>query len=589
MRSANLLTKEMKMNRRTAFIASLLIVLCLTASLTWAVEVRTNVRIPMGDGVDLSANIFLPESKGEFPVILMRSPYGKGDDKFGEGLHYAGDNYVYVSQDCRGKGQSDGDWDPFANEITDGKDTHQWVLAQEWCNGKIATTGGSYVGFTQWTAAAGAGDYLKAMFPAVPLVDPYHDCAYTGGAFNLALLMGWGTGVSYKPGDKLTTAGWKQDDWLNAYKMLPLNKWDTAVNKDIPYLRQWVAHTQFDSYWQTRTTSTRLDEITVPVFAVGGWYDIFAKSTIDHVNTVRKTSKSPLARKHAHVLMGPWTHGISWDGKVGELNFGKQSLINLGDIQKKWFDRWLKDEENGVEEWAPFRIFVMGENKWRDENEWPLARTVYTPYYLHSKGSANTLRGDGTLNTQKPKGESKDTFEYDPHNPVPTLGGCNLVNCPAGPYDQTKAQQRQDVLVFTSEKLTEPVEVTGPVKVILYAASSAPDTDWTAKLVDVHPDGTPYNLCDGIIRAQFRESMNTPSTIEPGKVYRYEIDLWVTSNVFLKDHKIRVEISSSNFPRFDRNPNSGLPFGTDTKLNKASQTIYHNARHPSHILLPVIP
>jgi hypothetical protein len=231
----------------------------------------------------------------------------------------------------------------------------------------------------------------------------------------------------------------------------------------------------------------------------------------------------------------------------------------------------------------------MGRNEWRDEQDWPLARTRFTPYYFHSKGSANTVEGDGILNTVKPGNESIDRFVYDPNNPVPTLGGCNLVGCPAGPRDQTRAEKRNDVLVFTSDELETELEVTGPVKVILYAASSARDTDWTAKLVDVHPDGRPINLCDGIIRSRYRRSSQEPTLIQPGKIYRYEIDLWVTSNVFLTGHKIRVEISSSNFPRFDRNPNTGAPFGKSAEIIKATQTIYHDIKHPSHILLPVIP
>lgn len=554
-----------------------------------AVDVRTNVRVPMRDGVELSANVFVPKAEGAFPVILMRTPYGKGDEKMGEGVFYAQRGYVFVSQDCRGRGQSAGGWEPFLNEASDGIDTHRWVLEQPWCNGKIGTTGGSYVGYTQWAPAPEAGDYLKAMAPVVPLVDPYRDVAYCDGAFNLAMLMGWGTMVAYGPGEAVSIAGWKQEDWQRAYGTLPLRQWDTVIGRRVEYLRQWVMHTEFDGYWQARTTITRADEIAAPIFAVGGWYDIFAKSTLEHVNTVRRTAKSAVAREHAHALMGPWTHGISWDGKVGQLDFGKQSVINLRDLQAEWFDRWLKDADNGVDDWPAFRVFVMGENTWRDEAAWPLERTQYVPYYFHSATSANGASGDGTLNAQSPGDEPADTFVYDPEHPVPTLGGCNLMHCPAGPYDQRMAALRKDVLVYTSEKLPKPLEVTGPVKVVLYAATTARDTDWTAKLVDVHPDGKAYNLCDGIVRARYRNAGAPPSLLEPDTCYRYEIDLWVTSNVFLKGHRVRVEISSSNFPRFDRNPNSGLAFGTDTQLNKATQTVYHDTARPSHILLPVIP
>jgi len=555
------------------------------ADATYEVEVQADAKIPMRDDVKLSANIFLPIADGKFPTVLARTPYGKGGTGGGPGRFYASRGYVYISQDCRGRGTSQGNWEPFVNEARDGKDTHRWILDQPWSNGSIGTMGGSYVGYTQWISAPNAEEYLKAMFPIVPLVDPYGDVAYVGGAFQLSLMMGWGAGVSGKP----AVRGWNNDDWHRAFRTLPLSTWDTAVGSEVQYLRDWIAHPHFDSYWKRSSIQGRRKDIAVPVYAVCGWYDLFAKSVLDHVNAVRTTSSSEHAKKHVHVLMGPWTHGISRDGRVGSLNFGKEAVVDLNAIRNQWFEHWLKGKETDVGEWPPYRIFVMGRNQWRDEQEWPLARTQYTPYYFHSKGSANASNGDGTLDTTKPGQEAVDRFVYDPDDPVPTLGGCNLGKCPVGPHDQTKAEQREDVLVFTSGELTSELEVTGPVKVVVYAASDATDTDWTAKLVDVHPDGRPFNLCDGILRARYRESANKPTLIEPGKVYRYEIDLWVTSNVFLTGHKIRVEISSSNFPRFDRNPNTGHAFGADAELQKAKQTVYHDAERASHILLPVIP
>jgi putative CocE/NonD family hydrolase len=555
------------------------------ADVTYEVEVWADVKIPMRDGVELSANVFLPKAEGEFPVVLVRTPYGKGGTGGGPGHFYASRGYVYISQDCRGRGASKGEWVPFMNEARDGKDTHRWILDQPWCNGLIGTAGGSYVGFTQWASAPSAGEYLKAMFPVVPLVDPYEDVAYVGGAFQLALMMGWGTGVS----GNSSVRGWNDEDWLQAFRTLPLATWDTAIGGRVQYLRDWVANPEFDGYWAPSSLRGRKREITTPIYVVCGWYDLFAKSVFDHVNAVKAKSHSEHARKHLHVLMGPWTHGISKDGKVGGLDFGKDAVVDLNAIQAQWLDRWLKGKKTGVEEWPPFRIFVMGRNQWRDEPEWPLARTQYTPYYFHGEGSANTLKGDGKLDKGAPGQEPADRYVYDPDDPVPTLGGCNLGKCPVGPHDQTRAEEREDVLVYTSDELTSQLEVTGPVKVVLYAASSATDTDWTAKLVDVHPDGRPFNLCDGIIRARYRDSADEPTLIEPEQIYRYEIDLWVTSDVFLPGHRIRVEISSSNFPRFDRNPNTGHPFGADAERQKASQIVHHDAEHPSHILLPVIP
>ncbi|MBN2593536.1 MAG: CocE/NonD family hydrolase [Sedimentisphaerales bacterium] len=580
----------MSKSARVILVLSVLLSLqtIIAAEKTFEVDVRTEVKIPMRDGVELSANIFLPKAEGKYPVILIRSPYGKGNEKHGDGLFYAGRGYVVVSQDCRGKGSSQGQWEPFANERNDGVDTQKWLLEQPWCSGSIGTAGGSYVGFTQWISAPNAGDHLKAMFPVVPLVDTYGDGVYIDGALNFALMMGWGSMVALKPGELVAMFTWKEQDWNKAFRTLPLNEWDSVLGRKIQYLRDWVAHPHFDEYWAARGIRGQWQDITVPSCSVGGWYDIFSRSVIEHVNAVRAESRSQDARKHQHLIMGPWAHGISQDGKVGDLNFGKESVINLRELQTKWFDYWLRGEKTGADTWPAFRIFVMGRNQWRDESQWPLERTKYTPYYFHSEGAANTVEGDGKLTTEKPSAEPSDEFVYDPNDPIPTAGGCNLVGCPAGPRDQSEVEKRNDVLVFTSEVLKNELEVTGPIKVVLYAASTAKDTDFTAKLLDVHPDGSPFNLCDGVVRAGYRDSKSEPSLIEPGKVYRYEIDLWVTSNAFLAGHKIRVEISSSNFPRFDRNLNTGEPFGTGTKFIRATQTIYHDKERPSHILLPVI-
>jgi putative CocE/NonD family hydrolase len=274
---------------------------------------------------------------------------------------------------------------------------------------------------------------------------------------------------------------------------------------------------------------------------------------------------------------------------LGERDFGEAARLDLGKLQFDWFQYWLKGQETDVEDWPAYRLFVMGENRWRGENEWPLARTDFTHFYLHSGGSANTRKGNGTLSLEKPEDEPADAFTYDPTQPVPTHGGNNLLLIPTGPFDQTKIEDRNDVLVYTTDPLTEPIEVTGPVRLVLYAASSARDTDFTAKLVDVSPSGKAFNLCDGIIRARYRNSKSEPSLIQPDQVYQYEIDLWVTSNLFLEGHSIRLEISSSNFPRFDRNPNTGNPFGTDTEFLPAGQTIHHSATFPSHLVLPIIP
>ncbi len=540
-----------------------------------------NVKIPMRDGVQLTANIYRPHVEGTFPVILMRTPYGKPNRDYGQAREFAKAGFAMVVQDCRGRGSSEGLWDPFRYDTKDGYDTQQWVEQQPWCNGTIGTAGGSYVGWTQWASAAEQSPFLKTMVPVVPFADAFHEIVYPGGAFQLSLSMGWGAavgGIQAKPAQ-----------FNDAFKYLPLNRWDEQFNHEVFFLRDWVQHSTYDDYWKLRGVKDRLNKVTIPTLNIGGWYDIFAKETLDLTTRVRKESDNRLARRNQFVIMGPWGHGPDTT-KLGELSFGAQARLDIGKRQLQWFQYWLLDKEIGVQDWPAYYLFVMGENQWRGEQEWPLARTEFTHYYFHSEGKANTRSGNGTLITAKPTEQPPDHFTYDANEPVPTRGGNNLMGPPTGPFDQSTLEDREDVLVYTTPILDHAVEVTGPVKVILHAASSARDTDFTAKLVDVHPNGKAYNICDGIVRARHRNSRVQAELLEPGTIYRYEeIDLWVTSNLFKKGHRIRVEISSSNFPRFDRNPNSGLAFGSDTELLKAKQTIYHDANHPSHLLLPVIP
>jgi putative CocE/NonD family hydrolase len=544
---------------------------------------EANVMIPMTDGTELAANIFLPKKGAPFPVLLIRTPYGKGNKANGPGKGYATNGYAVVIQDCRGKGDSKGTWDPFRYDADDGFDTQQWVGKQPWSNGKIGTAGGSYLGWSQWASAPKGSKYLVAMVPQVPFCNAY-DLAYDGGAFQLSLLMGWGSSVGGAPisGEKMP----------QTFRHLPLNQFDSQLDKKVPYLADWIAHPVFDDYWKQRGIGREaFDDIAVPILNIGGWYDIFSKATLDMVNEVGKQSRNHAIRRNQFAVLGPWGHGVG-SQKVGALDFGKAAALDVGELQFKWFEYWLKQKDTGIEEWPAFYLFVMGENVWRGEPKWPLERAEYTPYYLHSNGDAKDPNGSGALGTSKPQAADSgatDSYVYDPNNPVPTAGGNNLIGAPMGPFDQSEVEQRDDVLVYTSAPLEDAIEVTGPVKMILYAATTAKDTDFTAKLVDVHPDGKAYNLCDGIIRARWRNSRTDPELVEPGKIEQYEIDLWVTSNLFKAGHRIRVEISSSNFPRFDRNPNSGGPFGEDSEVFPATQTIHHGTKHPSHILLPIIP
>ena len=541
---------------------------------------ESDVMVPMRDGTKLATNLYRPQGEGRVPAVLMRTPYGKPGKNFGMAKSVVESGYALVTQDCRGRGKSEGTWDPFAFDIPDGFDTQEWVGKQPWCDGRIGTAGGSYGGWTQWATAPNASRHLRCIVAVVPFSDVFHDIAYTGGAFQLALMMGWGMGVG---GVHLLP-----EPLQRAYRHLPLNTFGDQFEKSIPYLNDWVKHSLYDDYWKQRGIGRRYADVRVPTLNIGGWYDIFSKATLEQTAGVRGTSKEHLVRRNQCVVMGPWAHGVG-ARKVGELDFGEAARRNVAELQIQWLNYWLRDQDTGVERWPAYHIFVMGENRWRAEAEWPLERTRYTSVYLHSGGNANSANGDGALAMEKPKDEPPDRFVYDPDDPVPTTGGNNLVGAKLGPVDQREVEARNDVLVYTSAPLEEAMEVTGPVRMVLYAASSATDTDFTAKLVDVHTDGRAFNLCDGIIRGRFRNGMDSPGLLTPGAVERFEIDLWVTSNVLKPGHRIRVEVSSSNFPRFDRNPNSGKPFGTDTTVQAAKQTVYHDGERASHLVLPVIP
>jgi len=543
---------------------------------TYTVLEEMDVKVVMRDGIRLSTNIYRPDADGKFPVLLMRSPYGNGKEGNGEAHFFARKGYAVVLQDTRGMYESEGLFNANQNEALDGYDTQQWVGEQPWCNGKIGTYGGSYVGFTQWMPAPLQSPYLVTMFPVVTFSD-LHNVMYQNGAFRLDLFTPW----SFERTKPYIVSNSSMGDKVDSVLMtLPLIEQDRAMGWRISFLRDWLSHPQNDSYWERTSVGNNYDKIRASVYNIGGWYDILLKGTIDNYLKMTGPDIEPEIRNKQKLLIGPWDHGVRGP-EIGELDFGEASVLKRRQLMLRWFDNQLKDIDNGILEEPPVRIFVMGINQWRNENEWPLARTEYRNYYFNSKGGANTLNGDGSLKTKPSKKEMTDHYVYNPEDPVPTIGTM-------GPYDMRSLEARPDVLVYTSASLKKDLEVTGPVSAVIYASSSAVNTDFTAKLVDVYPDGKAIRICEGIIRADHRNPDALPSKIVPGKIYQFHIDLWATSNVFKKGHRMRVEISSSNFPRFDRNLNTGLDFATDTTMMKAEQTIYHSTDFPSRIILPVI-
>jgi putative CocE/NonD family hydrolase len=373
-------------------------------------------------------------------------------------------------------------------------------------------------------------------------------------------------------------------------RSLPLLEQDRLVGWRNPYLRDWMCHPEPDSFWEPMRFEGRYENVRSAIYMVIGWYDIFTAQNLRSFMEMTKSSIAPAVRSKQKIIVGPWGHGTWGTSKLGDLDFGGEAILDAQGMMLRWFDATLKGIDTGILREPPVKIFVMGENIWRYENEWPLKRTVYTKYYLHSRGHANTKNGDGTLTVEPPGDEPADRFVYDPDNPVPSAPDSSVFDDFKNyPVDHRRLEDREDILVYSTPPLEKDVEVTGPLEIILHASSSAANTDFTGKLLDVYPDGRAIYIRDGIIRASFRDGPRYTSNIQPGRVCRYRIDLWATSNVFKKGHHIRVEISSSNFPRFDRNLNTGVNFAMETRWISAEQTIHHSGEYQSYIVLSVIP
>jgi putative CocE/NonD family hydrolase len=531
----------------------------------------------MRDGIHLSANVFLPVAAQRVPTILVRTPYGKGIDITEHYQAFVDRGYAIVVEDVRGRHDSEGNFKPLVQEPADGDDTLNWIARQPWSDGKVGMMGGSYLGIVQWKVAVLNNPHLKAIFPVVSGDDDYRDRFYsTGGAMKLGNRLNWMS-------DNLRVSGYVPNFSRFVFH-LPLQTADVAATGQVSEMYQLaIRHPLYDSFWRTVSTREQLAKIRIPVFSVGGWYDNFVESDLEAYATL--SHNSGLHR----ILIGPWPHNMSY--RFTGVDFGPDSAIGVRTLQLEWFDQWLKGKDTALLSTPPVKIFVMGANRWREDRQWPPEKVRITPMYLDSRGRANTLDGDGALGQRPGRRGPEDRFTFDPHDPAPTRGGavcCNPRVFPWGPMDQRPVEKRNDVLVYTSKPLRKDLEVVGPVQVVLYASTSARDTDFTAKLVDVFPDGYARNLTDGILRLRYRTSLAQAVPATPGTVYRITIDAGVTSNVFLKGHSIRLEISSSNFPRFDRNPNTGAPISAETRLLKALQTIYHDPDHPSQLLLPVV-
>ena len=554
-----------------------------------------NIPVPMRDGINLSADIWLPPSSrgsGPWPALLLRTIYDNQEARYiGWAREFTNRGYAVIMQDCRGRGDSDGDWIPYVCELYDGYDTHQWIGEQDWCDGNLGTFGLSYPGFTQTLPATLRSKYLKAVAPIASQQDNYGHHRVNGVIHHnvaFAFLNMLGRSMQYE--------SLKHFDQDTFFFELPIDTAMEKVSNTHPYYKGVMEHEQYDEWWSSYSLRDKYPEMAIPSLFITGWFDSLSNENFKLFNGWTKKAKTEDARSKTKLIIGPWSHQIApWgrvpmgkNGEYADRTFGKQALSDVIEMHMHWYDQRLKGIDTGVDEEAPIKLFVMGKNTWRDEYEWPLERTEWTKFYLSSAG--NAVDGGGGLHPEiKTSDQTSDSFIYDPGDPVPSLGSQYQTYDFCGPHDRSHIQRRPDVLTFTTDILTEDMEITGPISATIWASSDAKDTDFTATLTDLEPDGKAIALCEGIVRARFRNGTENPQMMVPGEIYKFEIDMWNTSNSFIKGHRIRIEISSSNFPRYNRNLNSGNPIASDIDITLANQTVYHGIQYPSYINLPVIP
>ncbi|WP_165603076.1 CocE/NonD family hydrolase [Mycobacteroides immunogenum] len=574
-----------------------------------AVAKQTDVPATMRDGTILRADVYRPKLKDPVPVILMRTQYGKDTaqvqpSRFRTPQWFASHCYLVVIQDVRGQGASDGVFTEFGNDGSDGYDTVEWAAGLPGSTGKVGMYGSSYVGATQWLAATTTPPHLTTIVPSNTASDYYDDWTYEGGEFRLGFVLPWAIGTIATTAaenrgdaaavDQLRTAATERGRWLNylPYKDLPpMQPGNPAV---APWYFDWIRHSTRDDYWKRWSIRDRYQNVKVPVLHFEGWYDAFLRGGLENFAGMTARGGSPDARRHQRIVVGPWDH-LAWGREssspsplLKDLGPGANSPVN--ELQLAWFDHFLKGVDNGAATESPrVDYFLMGANRWKSAPAWPLPQTDWTVYHLGGPGA----RHNGTLRRDSASpGDAPDTYLYDPANPVPSAGGhscCAADTAPEGRYDQRAVEQRPDVLTYTSAPLNTDTEITGPISVDLWASSSAPDTDFTAKLVAVQPNGTAVNLNNGIVRTSMAQSLAERRPIPMGQPNKYRIDVWPVSYQFRTGERIRLEISSSDFPQYAPNPNTGAPFGQDAALHTATQTILHDPAHPSTLTLPVIP
>ncbi len=568
---------------------------------TYEVVEEANVGVPMRDGIKLATDIYRPKADGKFPIILTRTPYKKDMDVL-QARFYARRGYVLAVQDCRGRFGSAGIWEPFINEPKDGHDAIEWLAGQPWSNGKVGMIGGSYVGWVQWWAAREHPAHLVTIIPNVSPPDPFYNLPYEYGAFFIFGSIWWANILESNATADLSGAAMSQINEKKYQKLLrdlPVVDLDKKIlGKENPYWRKWIDHPNNDNYWEQANFLDYLKNVNIPVFHQSGWFDGDGIGT--KLNYLRMKANGHPNQK---LVVGPWGHTDRAARMIGDIDFGPQAIIDMPRLYLRWFDYWLKGIDNGIIKEPLVKIFLMNTNKWLEGNVYPLPETQFQKWYLTSGGKANTSKGDGVLSPSAPaQGAAHDAYVYDPGDPTPNPGYYEeteeqekIVKSVDEKKKEVEAlhekvtQSRPDILVYQTKPLEKPLSFAGPLSAVLYASSSARDTDWFARLVWIKKDGKTFQLAEGKIRARFHKSMSQPEFLKPGEIYEYTLDLWHTGITIPAGDSLRVEVASASFPMFSRNLNTGGHNETDTTFVKAEQKIYHDKLHPSHLLLPVIP
>ncbi len=562
---------------------NLLHMLLLSSALLAAESPSETVRIPMRDGILLTADIHRDPAAPPAPVLLMRTPYDRTKQQaLAKRITEAG--FVFVAQDCRGKFASEGLLAPYNNEGQDGFDTIEWIHRQPWCNGRIGMLGGSYVGAVQWQAAVEDPPGLAAIAPQATWTSFYNNL-YQGGAVRLSLIAGWMAGNSAKP------AGATPQDLDQALFALPLSNVDTTIGWPMPWLDAWLTHPQPDGFWNRVNLTRQVPDLRLPVLHAVGYYDFFARESVNSFQLMQQFARDADTRRNQRLILGPWDHGTIGRSRVADVEFGPAAALDMVELQLDWFRRHLhQDPSANARPYPPVLYFSMGDNVWREAAEWPPAGFQLTPFYLHSSGRANSSGGDGLLLREPPTApQPADIFRADPQHPVPASPVTDQRPLKAavwGPVDQTPLESREDVLVYKSPPLTEPLVFAGNVSAVLHVSTDTPDADWIVKLVDVHPGGFAQNLVVGIQRGRYRQSLMQPELMQPGQVYELTVDLGPCAATIAPGHRLQVDVCGSLFPLYDRNPNTAAGiFGKETAV--ALEQVHHSPGSLSWLNLPL--